>query len=152
DELRDAELEQRRDALFEVMRVAGRVGAADPEMRAAAKMDAAHVVDAERHDVVDVAAHDPLEAVADAEDADAREHAADRGGADDAVDPGRGSAADQDCELRGRGHGAQYGADVAAWLGSPVPAWWPGGRARATKACRATAAPRDPRPFRHGRR
>ena len=48
------------------------------------------------------ALHDPLEAVADAEDLDALEPGADGGGADDAVDAGGGAAADEDGEfLRG---------------------------------------------------
>ena len=56
-------------------------------------------------DVVDVALHDPLEAVADAEDLDAFERAADGGGADDAVDAGGGAAADEDGELLLMAHG-----------------------------------------------
>ena len=44
----------------------------------------------ERHDAVDVALHDPLEAVADADDLDAFEPAADRRRADHAVDAGAG--------------------------------------------------------------
>ena len=62
-------------------------------------MDAADGVDRERDDVVDVALHEPLEAVADADDVDAFEPGADRRRADDAVDAGRRAAADEDCEL-----------------------------------------------------
>ena len=51
------------------------------------------------HDVIDVALHDPLEAVADAEDLDAFERGADGRRADDAVDAGGGAAADQDGEI-----------------------------------------------------
>ena len=65
-------------------------------MRAAAEVDAAHLVDRQRAHVVDVALHDPLEAVADAEHLDPLEQAADRGRADDAVDAGGGPAPDQD--------------------------------------------------------
>ncbi len=49
--------------------------------------------------VVDVPLHDPLEAVADADDLDAFELGADRGRADDAVDAGRGTATDEDREF-----------------------------------------------------
>ena len=51
--------------------------------------------------VLDVALHDPLEAVADADDLDAFEPAADGRGADDAVDAGGGAAADENCEPLG---------------------------------------------------
>ena len=44
-------------------------------MRAAAEVDAAHAVDGEREDVVDVALHDPLEPVLDPEHLDALEDA-----------------------------------------------------------------------------
>ena len=49
-------------------------------------------------DVVDVALHEPLEAVADAEDVEPFEPGADGRRADDAVDAGGGAAADQDGE------------------------------------------------------
>src|SRR5260221_559573 len=67
-------------------------------------MDAAHLVNRQRHDVVHVAAHDPLEPVADPQHLDALQLAADRGGADDAVDAWGGSAADEDGELLGLTH------------------------------------------------
>ena len=51
------------------------------------------------HRVVGVALHDPLEPVADANDVQPCETRANRGGADDAVDTGSGTAADEDCEL-----------------------------------------------------
>ena len=76
-----------------------RVGARDADVRAAAEVDAADVVDRERRHVVDVALHDPLEAVADAEHVDAFELRADRRRPDDAVDAGRGTAADEDRQL-----------------------------------------------------
>ncbi len=56
-------------------------------------------VDGERRDVVDVALHDPLEAVADADDVDAFELGADGGRADDAVDAGGRTAADEDANF-----------------------------------------------------
>jgi hypothetical protein len=48
-------------------------------------MNAADAFDGKRRHVIDVPLHDPLEAVANAEDIDAFEPGADRGGADDAV-------------------------------------------------------------------
>ncbi len=78
-------------------------------------MDAADLFDLERDDLVDVALHDPFEAVADADDFDAFEAAADGRRADHAVDAGSGAAADENCEPlvtatmvaqpEGRGHG-----------------------------------------------
>ena len=96
DQLRHVEAQQRDDGILELLRVAGRIGARDADVRAAAEVDAADVVDAERRHVVDVAPHDPLEAVADAEHVDPLEDRADGGRADHAVDAGRRAAADQD--------------------------------------------------------
>ena len=76
-----------------------RIRARDAEVRAAAEMDPADGVDGQRHDVVDVALHDPLEAVADADDVDALEPGADGRRADDAVDAGGRAAADQNGEI-----------------------------------------------------
>ena len=90
DQLRDAELRERVDGAIEQRRVLGRIGAGDAELRSAAEVNAADRVDGQRHDVVGVALHDPLEAVADAEDVDAFEAGADGGGADDALMPGAG--------------------------------------------------------------
>ena len=73
DQLRDVQPQQRDDRVLEVLRVLRRVGARDAEVRAAAEVDAADRVDGERHDVIDVALHDPLEAVANAEHLDAFE-------------------------------------------------------------------------------
>src|SRR5256885_1619234 len=67
-------------------------------MRAAAEMDAAGRVDRERHDMIDVAPHDPFESVANADDVEPFEPRANGGSAHDAVDAGRGSAADQNRE------------------------------------------------------
>ena len=90
DELRDVQPQQRDDGVLEVLRVGRRVGARDADVRAAAEVDAADGLDGQRRDVVDVALHDPLEAVADADDVDAFELGADRRRADDAVDAGGG--------------------------------------------------------------
>ena len=49
-------------------------------------------------DVIDVPLHQPLEAVADADDVEPFEAGADGGRGDDAVDAGGGSAADEDGE------------------------------------------------------
>ena len=64
-----------------------------------AEVNAADFVDGERHDVFDVALHEPLEAVADADDLDALERARMVGGADDAVDAGSGTSAHEDGDL-----------------------------------------------------
>src|SRR5262249_37852360 len=98
DELRDAQAQQRQDRVLQVVRVGGGVRARDPDLRAAAEVDAADVVDGQRGDMVDVALHDPLEAVADAEDGDSLERAADGRGPDDAVDSRCGPAPYEDGE------------------------------------------------------
>ena len=54
--------------------------------------------------MVDVALHEPLEAVLDAEHLDALEQRADGRRADDAVDAGRRAAADEDRELLSLAH------------------------------------------------
>ena len=61
-------------------------------------------------DVVDVALHDPLEAVADAQDLDTLEDAADRRRADDAVDAGGGAAPDENGESLLMAHGLHLGS------------------------------------------
>ena len=67
-------------------------------MRTAPEVDPADVLDGQWGDVLDVALHQPLEAVAAADDLESFETRADRGRADDAVDAWRGSAADENCE------------------------------------------------------
>ncbi len=98
-ELRHVEAEQRIDRLVEERRVLGRIGARDAEVRAAAEVDAADGVDGERDDVIDVALHDPGEAVADADDLDAFETRADRRRADHRVDAGGRATTDEDGKL-----------------------------------------------------
>jgi hypothetical protein len=83
---RDVEAEERSNGVLEVVRVGVGIGARDADVRSAAEVDPAHCFDRERHDVIDVALHDPLEAVADAEDVDALEPGPNRRRADDAVD------------------------------------------------------------------
>ena len=56
-------------------------------------------------DVIDVALHEPLEAVLDAQHVDALEGAADRRRADDAVDAGGRTAADQNGDFLRMMHG-----------------------------------------------
>jgi hypothetical protein len=63
------------------------------------------LVDGQRGDVIDVALHDPLEPVADADDVDAFDPGADGGRADDAVDAGRGTAPDEDGDVLVMIHG-----------------------------------------------
>ena len=95
DELRHVQAQQREHGVLEMLRVLGGVGARDADVRAAAEVDAADAFDRERDDVLDVALHDPLEAVADADDLDAFEPRADRRRADHAVDARGRPAADE---------------------------------------------------------
>jgi hypothetical protein len=88
--------EQRDDGVLEVLGVLRGVGPGDSDVGPAAEVDAAHLFNGQGMDVVHVALHDPLEAVADPEDLDPIEDPADRGGADDAVDAGSGTTPDED--------------------------------------------------------
>src|SRR5205814_6387288 len=76
-----------------------RVRARRAEAGAAAKVDAGHRFDVERARVRELAAHQPLIAVADAQHRNARQTSANGSGADHAVDTGSGAAADHDREL-----------------------------------------------------
>src|SRR5262245_5457515 len=109
DEHANAEPVETLEAALEELMALGGVRARDSEVRSAAEMDAARIRDGERSDATRVALHQPTEAVLNPEYLDARERRSNRGGADDAVDSWRGSAADEDCELlvlvRRRGHG-----------------------------------------------
>src|SRR5215207_781486 len=58
-------------------------------------MDAAHRLDGQGGDMIDVALHEPLEAISNPDDVDAFEPRADRRRRDDTVDTGGGSAADK---------------------------------------------------------
>ena len=71
DELRHVEPQQRLDRVLQQRRALGRVRARDPDVRPAAEMDAADAFDRQRRDMIDVPLHDPLEAVAQADDVDA---------------------------------------------------------------------------------
>ena len=86
------------DGGLEQLRILRGVGAGDADVRAAPEMDAADLFDLERKDPFDVALHDPLEAVPDADDFDAFQAAADGCGADHAVDAGSRAPADENCE------------------------------------------------------
>ncbi len=123
DELRDTELLERRDAPREVCRVFGRVGAGGSEDRTTAEVDAADTGHGQFDDVVDVTLHDPLEAVADADDLHARELGADRRRADDAVDARRRSTADKDGELAVLTHRARsFAVDTWGWAQTEMSA------------------------------
>ena len=99
DELGHPHAQQGQQRVLHVLGVGGGVGAGDADVGAAPEVDPADVFDPERDDMVDVALHDPLEAVPDAQDLDVLELGPDRGRANDAVDAGGGSAADQDGQL-----------------------------------------------------
>ena len=99
DELRHVQPQQRHDGVVEQCRVGGGVRARDAEVRPAAEMDAADRVDGQRHHVIDITAHDPLEPIADAEHLDIFDPRADRRRADDAVDAGGRAAPDEDGEV-----------------------------------------------------
>jgi hypothetical protein len=89
-------------------------------------------------DVVHVALHQPLEAVADAEHLDALEHSADGGGADHAVDAGGGAAAHQDGHLLRVMHGSTFRSPYRAVV--RVTRSGPAGLARATAPAPGTFA------------
>ncbi len=107
DQPRDAEAFESADGGLEQSGILGGVGARGAELRAAPKVDATHLVDGQRAHVIEVAAHQPLEPVLDAEHLDARESGADGGRPDDAVDAGRRAAANEDRKLGRVGHSAR---------------------------------------------
>src|SRR6185436_17649050 len=96
DEVGDVEPQQRQHRVLEGFGALGGVGTRDPDEGAAPEVDAARVLDGQAAAVLDVALHDPFEAVLDAEHLDAFERGTDGRGADHGVDAGRGSAADED--------------------------------------------------------
>src|SRR5262249_22042746 len=79
--------------------VFGRVGAGGAEDGAAAEVDAADVLNRERPEGLPVALDQVAKAIADAEDLNAVVERLDGDRADDAVDAGRRSAADQEGQL-----------------------------------------------------
>ena len=99
DQLVDVQPEERRDRALEQLLVVRRVVAGGAERRAAAEVDAAHLLDRQVARVGDVAEHQPLEALLDAEHRHAIEIGADRRRGDHAVDARRGPAADEDAEI-----------------------------------------------------
>src|SRR5258705_70787 len=68
DEIGGIEPQQGHERVLEQRGIGGGVGARDADVGAAAKVDATDFLDPERHHVLDVALHEPLEAVAAAED------------------------------------------------------------------------------------
>ena len=78
--------QQRDHDVLEMLRIGCRIRTRDPDVRAAAEVDAADTIDRERRDVFDVTVHQPLESVAHANDVHALEGGADGRGADHAVD------------------------------------------------------------------
>jgi hypothetical protein len=93
--------------VLEQLRIGRRVRARDADEGPAAEVNPAHLVDAERHDVLGVATHDPLEPFANAEDVDVCELAADGGRADDAIDAWGGASADENGQSFRFGHGSR---------------------------------------------
>src|SRR5207244_232944 len=79
----------------------GRVGARSAQDRAAAKLDAVHIVDGQHFDLADIALHEPLEAVVDADDFDAVVDRLDGNRADDAVNARRRTTAHYQCQAAG---------------------------------------------------
>ena len=95
----NVEPQQGCNRILEMPRVFRGVCARDADVRAAAIVDTRDFLVRERRDVGSVAFHDPLEAIADSYDFDAFQDRANRGRGDDAVDPGRGTSADEDGEM-----------------------------------------------------
>jgi len=65
-------------------------------MGATAEMDARGLGGRERHDVGNVAFHEPFEAIEDTDDVNVLQDSADRGGGNDAIDPWGRTPADED--------------------------------------------------------
>src|SRR5262245_22887004 len=85
-------------------------------MRAASEVDAAHGIDGQRRDVLDIALHQPLESVANADDVYSLERGANGRGADDRVDAGGWTASDQDSQLLVMFHSSIIGCEAVDTL------------------------------------
>ena len=81
EQLRDVQPKQAQHRRLQQLRIGGRIGAGDPEIRAAAEVDPADAVDGERDDMDDVTLHQPGEPVLNAQHLHAAEAPANRGGA-----------------------------------------------------------------------
>ena len=99
DQIGHAQAQQRQHDVLQVLGLGRRVGARDADVRAATEVDAGDRINGQRAGVIDVALHEPLEAILDAEHVDALEQCADGGGGDDAVDAGRRPSAHEDREF-----------------------------------------------------
>jgi hypothetical protein len=99
DERGDAELVEHVQHVVHAGFGFGRVGARGAEDRAATQVDGLHILNRELRVVAGVALSEPLEAVLKADDFEALINALNCGRSNDAVDAGRGSAADQDAKF-----------------------------------------------------
>ena len=96
DQLVDTELLECARGRLEVAWIPGRVGARDPEVRAAREVDATHRFDGQRQGTAGVALHQPFETVTNPDHADAAHQRTNGGRANHAVDAWRGATAAQD--------------------------------------------------------
>src|SRR5882724_3821328 len=97
-ERRDAELLEHTEKIFHVLLGFRRIRARRAEDGTAFEMDVFYVADGQRLDLRCVARRQMFEAVAEADDFIALIDAFNRGRRDDAVESGRGAAADQNSE------------------------------------------------------
>ena len=86
------------------------------------KMNAADSIDRQWDDMVDVALHDPLEAVAYPEHAHLLDPRPDSGGTNNTVDAGGGAAADENGEVLMALHRTMV-AEFRAWELHTLPEW-----------------------------
>src|ERR1051325_10846974 len=97
-EIADLQLGQRREDGIEVLGLFGRVGARSVENRSALEMDARHLVAVQKLRLVGIARHEPVKAVENTDDLPSAAARLEGDRADNAVDAGSWSAADENAD------------------------------------------------------
>jgi hypothetical protein len=100
DQLGDTQLAQRLHDPVQVRRLLGRIGARGAQDRATLQVDAAHILGRQAAHAIELALHDLRISVGQPQHLLAGGARAQGHGADHAVEPGRGSAADEHREFR----------------------------------------------------
>ena len=95
DQLIDIQPQQGGDGIFQMLVIFGGIVPGDADIGAAAEVDPADIIDRQPLGMIDIAAHDPFEAVFNAHHFHAFQDGPDGGGADNAVDARGRAAANQ---------------------------------------------------------
>ena len=95
DELGDSKPQQRDDRVLEVLLDHRRIRPRDSDMRTATEVNPTNFLDGERDHVVDIAAHDPFEAIPNPDDLDVLQLSAYRRRTNHAIDAGGRATGDK---------------------------------------------------------